>query len=370
MFPMLSLGEGNNGKKDKLQTGRSVVILGNHPNDGFSMQRYTRLIEAAYRDLGFRVQVARPPRILSRHLKPGKTMKFAIYIESFILFPVALLQFLWTNSTFHISDHSNSIWSLIPWIRNAKITCHDLFAVRAALGEIPEYSPKLLGKIYQYLVLAGLQRAELIICVSKSTESDVLRLVKSAVTVVIYNPLDHNITKVSSIRNGRGYGQYLLIVGSSGWRKNRAKALSVWVNLRFAVDEVIELVVVGPNLSADEIKLIPDSLLTSLHQLQNVEDAQLSSLYSESLGLILTSKYEGFGWPVAECNAHARLVVCSDIPVLREIGPGNIFLHDNSSNNWTEVYAKLLSDEQRRAVQGFASKYNWGNYLEGFSKIV
>jgi glycosyltransferase involved in cell wall biosynthesis len=367
---MLFLGEGNNAKKDRLQTGRSVVVLGNHPNDGFSMQRYTRLIEAAYKDLGFRVQLARPPRILSRYLKPGKIMKFAIYVESFILFPVSLLQFLWTNSSFHISDHSNSIWCLIPWIRNAKITCHDLFAVRAALGEIPEYKPKLLGKIYQFLVLGGLQRAELIVCVSKSTESDVLRLVKSAVTVVIYNPLDHNVTKISSIRNRPSYGQYLLIVGSSGWRKNRAKALSVWVNMRFAVDKDIELVVVGPNLSADEIKLIPDSLKSSLHQLLNVEDAQLSSLYRESLGLILASKYEGFGWPVAECNAHARLVICNDIPVLREIGPGNIFLHDNSSKNWTEVYAKLLSDEQRRAVQVFASRYNWGNYLEGFRKIV
>ena len=367
---MQFLGEGNNSKKGKLQTGRSIVVLGNHPNDGFSMQRYTRLIEAAYKDLGFRVQVAVPPRILSRYLNPGKIRKFAVYVESFILFPVALLQFLWSNSSFHISDHSNSIWSLIPWIRNAKITCHDLFAVRAALGEIPEYRPKLLGKLYQYLVLVGLQSAELIICVSKSTESDVLRIVKSAVTVVVYNPLDPNITKVSRTRSRRTYGQYLLIVGSSGWRKNRAKALSVWADLRFAIDKDIELVVVGPNLSADEMELIPDSLLSSVHQLQNVEDGQLSLLYSESLGLILTSKYEGFGWPVAECNAHARLVVCSDIPVLREIGPGNIFLHENSSNNWTEVYEKLLSDDQRRAVKGFASKYNWGNYLEGFRKIL
>ncbi len=366
---MLFLGEKKTSNEPKLPQERRIIVLGNHPYDGFSMQRYTRLIEAAYKDLGFRVQVARPPIMLSSHLRPGKIRKFAIYVESFIFFPVALLQFLPSNSRFHISDHSNSIWCLIPWIRNAKVTCHDLFAVRAALGEIPEYRPKLFGKLYQFLVLSGLKKAQQIICVSKSTESDVLRLVKSAVTVVIYNPLDNNLIKVNAIRREKKYGQYLLIVGSSGWRKNRAKALSVWVDLRLAVDDDFELVVVGPNLSADENELIPVSLRSSVHQLQNIDDAQLSSLYRESLGLILTSKYEGFGWPVAECNAHARLVICSDIPVLREIGPRNIFLLDNSQNNWAELYAKLISDEQRQAAKDFASKYSWVNFLSGLRSI-
>jgi glycosyltransferase involved in cell wall biosynthesis len=351
--------------------GRKMIVLGNHPVDGHSMQRYTKLVEAAYRQLGADVQVVRPSKILSGHLKPGIRRKFAMYAESFLLFPLSLIRYWRTNTSFHISDHSNSIWTLLPWLKNIRITCHDLFAVRAALGEIPEHRPKLLGRIYQFLVLRGMSRADLVVCVSEYTESDVRRLVKSVDTKVIYNPLDKNVLK----NNGTPakpdvMGQYLLIVGGTGWRKNRTKALTVWLNFRRELAQDIHLVVVGPNLSEQEASLVPTNIRPWLHIKQNIKDHELSALYGQSLGLIQASNYEGFGWPVAECNAHSRLAICSDISVLREIGPHNIFMSSDEPNDWAKAYEQLKSESRRRAAKEFASKFNWENFVERLGKTL
>jgi alpha-1,2-rhamnosyltransferase len=51
----------------------------------------------------------------------------------------------------------------------------------------------------------------------------------------------------------------------------------------------------------------------------DADDRELSWLYEKVRALILPSYAEGFGLPIVEAARHGRAVICSDIPVFREV---------------------------------------------------
>ena len=57
------------------------------------------------------------------------------------------------------------------------VTCHDLLAVRGALGEQTDCPASLTGKLLQRWIVAGLRAATAVACVSKATLEDARRLV-------------------------------------------------------------------------------------------------------------------------------------------------------------------------------------------------
>ena len=58
------------------------------------------------------------------------------------------------------------------------ITCHDLLAVRGALGEETDCPASFTGKFFQRWILSGLKRAQTIACVSQATLRDAERLIE------------------------------------------------------------------------------------------------------------------------------------------------------------------------------------------------
>lgn len=52
----------------------------------------------------------------------------------------------------------------------------------------------------------------------------------------------------------------------------------------------------------------------------DVEDGELTYLYQNVTALILPSYAEGFGLPIVEAARYGQPVICSDIPVFREVG--------------------------------------------------
>jgi O-antigen biosynthesis alpha-1,2-mannosyltransferase len=62
--------------------------------------------------------------------------------------------------------------------------------------------------------------------------------------------------------------------------------------------------------------------LANVQHMENVDDATLSSLYRGADALISPSVYEGFGLPLLEAMSLGVPVVCSDIPVYREVTGG------------------------------------------------
>ena len=95
-------------------------------------------------------------------------------------------------------------------------------------------------------------------------------------------------------------------------------------------------------------------------------DATLAQLYAGADAVLFLSAYEGFGLPVVEAQAHGIPVVCSDIPVLREVGgAGALYVDRANPEAVAEALAAVMRDPARRdklvrAGRGNASRFSWG----------
>lgn len=319
----------------------TVFILGAHPLNGYSMRRYTSLLEKAYRDMGRRVRVLRPVSSLSRGAKNTRLRKLAIYVEKLLFFPLILWQ-IPRESLVHVADHSDGIWLLHPRLRTVKslVTCHDLFAIQAAQGVLPEYFPRWPGRTYQRLIASGLQKSREIVAVSECTALDVSNFLTGIPCKVIHNPLDPAFA-ASALRPSKGYA---LIVGANDWRKRRSMAISAWISAECQRRQPRRLVLVGPDLSTQEVALLEAACVdpATVTTLSRISEDSLIRLYSEADYLILASKYEGFAWPIIEANALGVPAMCANEPILNETGCGNVFFDpDLHRNDWEGLLSEL-----------------------------
>jgi alpha-1,2-rhamnosyltransferase len=113
-----------------------------------------------------------------------------------------------------------------------------------------------------------------------------------------------------------------LVVGSLEPRKNHALILDAFEQL-WEQGYEINLTVVGAHgwksqEVIDRIKNHPE-LGQKLVFINDATDRDLVILYERSAALIIASLAEGFGLPIVEAFRYGTKVICSDIPVFREV---------------------------------------------------
>lgn len=93
--------------------------------------------------------------------------------------------------------------------------------------------------------------------------------------------------------------------------------------------------------------------------------APTRSIYADADVLLFPSEYEGFGLPLLEAQAAGVAVVCSDIPVFREVaGDGACFVAAHDADATAAALARVASDHAFRAElvrrgRGNARRYSW-----------
>lgn len=314
------------------------------------MARVAGLLEDGLRSRGIEVQVVRPEPLFGLLAKsfPGLT-KWLAYVDKYLLFPFILMRQSRSCALAHIVDHSNAVY--LFWLRSTKtvVTCNDLLAVRSALGEIPGHRTRLTGRLLQKWVLAGLRRADHIVCISEATKLDVLRLTGKSEKEVstIYLGLDLAFEaelqrrlneKATQAAMGEfdigrpGSGDrprkvastietalspdtpapYLLHVGGNTWYKNRRGVLRIYLEVQRRLGRLApNLIMIGPPLAPKT---------PGVHFFHEVPDRMLTDLYRNAALLLFPSLHEGFGWPVVEANACGCPAVVSGIAALIEAG--------------------------------------------------
>ena len=117
-------------------------------------------------------------------------------------------------------------------------------------------------------------------------------------------------------------GPFLMSVGSLEPRKNHAAMLDAF-DLIWATGEEVRLAIVGSFGWKSEALMARinhhPELNKKLFLICDATDRDLSSLYSSTVAVILASYAEGFGLPIVEAFQRGTSVVCSDIPVFREV---------------------------------------------------
>ena len=310
-----------------------VLLIGNYLLDNqYSMQRFSRLMAIGLSQKGINVSLIHPIAFFGTLSSVNFLKKWLGYVDKYILFPLYLLFFLPSCDIVHICDHSNAVYGYFLRSKKWIVTCHDLLAVRFAMGEFQFASSGITGQLLQKAILHSLSNAPAVVCVSTATRNDLFRIADATQidSFVIYNCLASSfrscseptsfIPEPSSIVPGLKDNFFLLHVGANTWYKNRAFVVKVFSVVRDFVGSMsLKLVMVGsPDHKLLEV-VDRNGLAGDVLFVSSLSDLELFALYSSASVFIFPSLAEGFGWPVLEALSAGCPIACSRIPSLQEI---------------------------------------------------
>ena len=339
-----------------------VLLIGNYPPDRQqSMQRFGKMMLNGLTAAGVEAELIQPRPLFGAIGIGGHFIsKWLGYIDKFLLFPRRLRRRL-SNSVaiVHICDHSNAIYTRQTRGVPTLITCHDLLAVRGALGEETDCPASFTGKFFQRWILSGLKRAQAVACVSQATLRDAERLIERdregrPQLRVVPNGLNYSFQKQSAdVVRKRLAGivdierPFILHVGSNLRRKNRDGVVRIFA--RTKNDWNGQLVLAGDPLNA-ELNSLGRELGVSdrIVSIVNPESDLLEVLYSAAVALVYPSRFEGFGWPIIEAQACGCPVICSNREPLPEVAGDAAMMHDVSDQTAFAADVLRLLDPNER----------------------
>jgi glycosyltransferase involved in cell wall biosynthesis len=240
-------------------------------------------------------------------------------------------------------------------------SCHDLLAVRGALGEQTDCPASLTGKLLQRWIVKGLRAATLIACVSKATLEDARRLVlrgdaKPNLEVISlglsypYRKLPAEeararLTRFSLLGKGT---PFVLHVGSNLRRKNREGVLRIFARCQAQWNGL--LVFAGEPLS-EALRSLGRQLgiMDRILEVPGATNEILEALYNCATALLFPSRFEGFGWPIIEAQSCGCPVICSDRAPLPEVAGEAGLIHPAEDEEAFAAEIIRLTDPEERA---------------------
>jgi glycosyltransferase involved in cell wall biosynthesis len=170
---------------------------------------------------------------------------------------------------------------------------------------------------------------------------------------------------------GLARGRYVLSVLGGRSYKNQNRLLAAFCELACKNRCQVKLAIAGYAKAVVDVRQAGSNVVVAGY----VSDEALAALYLNAAALAFPSLYEGFGIPVVEAQSAGIPVVCSDLPVLREVaGPAAVFVDPNSTASIAEGLRRALEDNElrRRLIeQGLRNsrRYSWDRSAERFVKI-
>lgn len=296
------------------------------------MQRFAKLLESELRTRGHRVQLLQPRARLNRAGAPpfGKA-KWLGYLDKFVLFPALLKRAARRADVVHICDHSNAYYVRFLTNKPHLVTCHDMLAIRSALGLVPQNPTRATGKLLQKSILCSLNCARAVACVSQNTREELLELssLSPDAVRVVENGLNYSYSPMPAEEADAMIEKYfagaitpfILHVGGNQWYKNREGVLQIYRALREKMgDGAPQLVMVGKEFTTEMEAYCTEHDLRGVIRVEGASNEELRALYSRAQAFLFPSLAEGFGWPIVEAQACGCRVLTTDLPPMNGIG--------------------------------------------------
>jgi len=311
-----------------------ILLIGNYPPDQQeSMLRFGGLMLRELAGRGHDATLLQPtPFFAGLRSIAGGLGKWFGYVDKFVVFPFTLKRVIKDYDVVHICDHSNAMYArYLASVPNIA-TCHDVLAIKSALGEVPENQVSATGKKLQQMILSGLRLVQYVVCVSKISCDDMLRVTgRSAETgTVVYNSLGfpYAPTPPAEARQRlRAFGYdadtpFFLHVGAASWYKNRIGLVTIFDHLqRRLAPAQPRLLLVGGALEPEVQAYIQQAGLEDrVTRLTGLSNEDLQAAYSLAEALIFPSLQEGFGWPVIEAQSCGCPVFANGRQPMTELG--------------------------------------------------
>ena len=214
---------------------------------------------------------------------------------------------------------------------NTKQICvfHDAF-----FWDYPENYNKYWGYYFRFLIKNCLEDDTTIVTTSETSKINLSKYFSNEIKFV-YQSFKPNLNdkEFKLERFNVKKNKYILHVGSFDKRKNiltLVKAFNIFKTSHNILD--IKLLLVGKqNINGSSIILNQIINFIKKNNLKNdviltdyLTDFDVIGLYSNALIYIFPSSDEGFGIPILESFSNDLPVICSDIPIFKEIGANNV----------------------------------------------
>lgn len=264
----------------------------------------------------------------------------------------------------HITDQEQA--GLVPDFGNTVVTVHDLFhlfpTVRHSV-EIGNQKPRWIRRKDLERVKAGINRAKLLVCISKDTQQECEMRFPGVKTMWIPHAI--NLEDYSTPRPRPDWfkdGKNLLVIGSEEPRKRVEFAVEVCGGMDVCLHKV------GAESSPQKkAKLMRFAVEQNcdLNWVGRLEPEELIAALQHADALLFPSVAEGFGLPPLEAYAAGTVALVADAPAANEIPLERHILPHDDLEQWRDAISQLKDeseDVQERAAE-FCVK-NWAEKLK------
>ena len=255
---------------------------------------------------------------------------------------------------------------------------------------IPIQSPKICSSEKVVKDFTGwhnmlLQKVDAVVCVSRTTADAVaayyeqMQFARTRPLSVYFFHLGSDVLEgVESVRDAiRNFveeGKYtFLMVGTIEPRKGHMVALQALLKLPDEIRHDCKLLVIGKNgWNNEDVRNMFESpeLKEKVLWIRNASDGELRWAYRHTSALIAASLQEGFGLPLVEAAYFGLPLICSDIPIFREVTQGNaVFFNVMDTDALAECLVKWTQTERHPDSQSIRI-YSWQESAREFLDIM
>ena len=243
-------------------------------------------------------------------------------------------------------DHFLNLCNVAPILYPGSCVVHDLGCIDAAAG----FSKKQ-NLVYRFINKRNIKRYKNIFTVSNVMKQRIEEYYKVSNVNVIYNSADHIRSVTAKKPNLELKNHFYFSLGSMNPNKN-FKAIIRLANLN--PDKFFYISGKKAKSFNDEELVIPSNVIFCGY----LSDEEIVYMYRNCDAFLFPSVYEGFGIPPLEAlESGCQLVICNDIPVLREVYSNYCVFVD---------FNTLESLDINKNIKSFESVYHW---KDGAKKI-
>jgi glycosyltransferase involved in cell wall biosynthesis len=383
-----------------------VVFVANYlPDKQESMLRLSELFRAVLEEVGLETETIRSvDRIGKLRRFFPRLEKWLGYVDKYLVFPWEL----WLHAfrtrrerglVYHITDHSNAVYSFVLRGRPRVATCNDVLAIRSALGEIPENPTGVTGRFLQKAILAGLRHSPRIVCISGNSAHELRRLLGDGgqkITSALlplnfeFSPMPEEAAVAAIGRLGFEVREavragFILHVGGNQWYKNRKGVCAIYAALARLREEsgkpVVPLILAGqkPSAEIEEFARIHSEL--PMFFVTAPTNEEVWALYSLASVLLFPSLQEGFGWPIVEAMACGCPVVTTGrAPMTEAGGDAAVYIEPSdavaSARTLNQVLEGSPAERMASIERGFANVKRFGrtslaeHYIAAYREVL
>jgi len=307
-----------NALADILQDDLTTLCHMSNPLQAAQLKRFT--LSSDIRTLSDQIIT---PLTLTKHFSPSNV----VYHSPFYIFPY-----------------------LLP--HPTVVTLYDLTPVLW-----PEGFTFLARQLYLLAHRLAATRAQHIITLSSAARNDLiqhLHIPPTKITVIppgiSSSPHASRVTRHASRVTPHTSPPYLLYVGINKPHKNLPRLIQAYASLDRATPPLLIVGPVDTRFPQTQALVEQLDLADRVRFLGHVPEAELEALYANATLFVFPSLAEGFGFPALEAMTHGTPIVCSDIPVLRELaGAAALYFNPLLSDSMASAMVEALTHSHLRA---------------------